>query len=118
MQRRSESRFIADQAIWVTLLGKGNARIPGRIRNISGRGVGFEVGEPIGTGTPIQIDFTDALLLGEAIFCREENGRYYVGAELDHALYGLAELAKALREFDESPAKLEENAVDRRVNRG
>jgi len=99
MEQRSEPRFAADQAVWVTLLGKVKTRIRGRIRNISGRGIGIEVAQAIPTGTPIQFEVPDGLLLGEAVFCRAEGEQYYVGAELEHALYGLPELAKALQEF-------------------
>jgi hypothetical protein len=104
MQQRSEPRFAADQAVWVTLLGTVKTRIQGRVRNISGRGIGIEICQAIGTGTALQIDISDGLLLGEAIFCRQEGDHYFVGVELEHALYGLAELAKALREFEDLPS--------------
>jgi hypothetical protein len=99
MEQRAVPRFAADQAVWVKLLGKVKTRIRGRIRNISGRGMGIEVGQAIPPGTPLQFEVSDSLLLGEAVFCRAEGEQYYVGAELEHALYGLAGLAKALQEF-------------------
>jgi len=101
MNQRREPRLAAEQAVWITLFGKMETRIPGYIRNISGRGVGLEVGQPIETGTALKVDIPDTLLLGEAIYCRQEGDRYYIGVELEHALYGLAELARTLNEFDE-----------------
>jgi hypothetical protein len=110
MQQRCEHRFAANQAVWVTLLDKAKTRIQGRVRNISSRGIGIGIGQAIATGTPLQIDVSDDMLLGEAIFCRQEGDHYFVGVELEHALYGLAELARALREFDETPCP--ERATD------
>lgn len=66
MEQHAVPRFAADQAVWVTLLGKLKTRIRGRIRN--GRGIGIEV------------------------------DRRFLWERREHALYGLADLAKALQD--------------------
>ena len=104
MKQRSEPRFAADQAVWVTRLTQVETRIAGYIRNASGRGLGLAVGEAIAPGTPLKIDIPDGFLLGEAIYCRPQDDRFYVGVELEDALYGLAELAKIMNEFPERRA--------------
>jgi hypothetical protein len=101
MNQRREARFAANQPAWITLFGPVDTRLPGRIRNFSGRGIGLEVGQAIGTGTALKIEAQNSLLLGEAIYCRAEGEQFYVGVELEHALHGLAELGEMLRGFTE-----------------
>jgi ribulose-5-phosphate 4-epimerase/fuculose-1-phosphate aldolase len=99
MNQRREARAVASHSVWITILGTVDNRIPARIRNASGRGMGLEVAQEIGTGSALQIEVEDSLLFGEAIYCRAEKGAYYVGVELEEALHGLAELGEVLREF-------------------
>ena len=47
---------------------------------------------------------TTALFLGEVIYCREDEASFYVGVELEQALYGLSDLARALGAFSDSPS--------------
>jgi hypothetical protein len=101
MDQRREGRFEADQPVWITLFGQVDVRIPGRIRSVSGRGMGLEVAQPIDTGAPLKIEASDSLLLGEAIYCRADRDGFYVGVELEQALHGLAELGERLRQYSE-----------------
>ena len=61
----------------------------------------MEVPRPLLVGKALKISLEDSLLLGEVIYCRPQNGGWYAGIELEHALIGLAELAKALQPFAE-----------------
>ena len=59
---------------------------------------------PVGIGAALKIDLPDAVLLGEAMYCRGENGGYFVGIELEQALCGLESLNQAFRGFlDDCP---------------
>jgi hypothetical protein len=50
-------------------------------------------------GAALQIEIEDAVVLGEAIYCRSEHDGYYIGVELDQVLVGLTELGRNLAAF-------------------
>jgi hypothetical protein len=50
-------------------------------------------------GAALQIEIDDAVVLGEAIYCRSEQDAYYIGVELDQVLVGLTELGRNLAAF-------------------
>ncbi len=78
--------------------------MPARVKNVSVRGIGVELGPRSAAGAAIKIEVEDALLLGEVIFCREDEESFFVGVELEQALFGLTELARALGAFSDSPS--------------
>ena len=99
MNQRCETRvpadyILADQSVSVTLFGDPDIRLRGRIRNISGRGIGLEMEVPVAAGAALKVELDDALLLGEVIYCRPDQSVFYVGVELEHALRGLGELSR------------------------
>jgi hypothetical protein len=104
MNERRESRFEADQPVWVTVYGAVDVRVQGRVRDFSGRGLGLEVAQPIYTGTALKLEIADSMLLGEAIFCRRDGECFYVGIELEQALHHLVDLSEMLRGFTEEPS--------------
>jgi hypothetical protein len=107
MDQRRESRIDGNQEAWITIYGKVDLRIPGRVRNMSGRGIGLEVGAPVGTGNALKIEIGDSMLLGEVIHCRPEGKRFYVGVELDQALHGLVALCETVQDFSAVPSGIE-----------
>jgi hypothetical protein len=102
MNQRRESRIEANQCVRITTLGEPEIQFPARIKNVSMRGVGLELQCPIKPGAAIRIDLEDALLLGEVIFCRKDAERFFAGVELEHALWGLADLQLAVGGFSDS----------------
>ena len=104
MNQRREPRFEAEQSIWITLFGEPDIRLPARIKNVSVRGIGLELQGPVAIGTALKFEVDDSLLLGEVIYCREDEASFYVGVELEQALCGLGALAKALRAFSDTPS--------------
>jgi hypothetical protein len=102
MNERREERIEANQSVRITILGEPEVQLAGRIKNVSVRGVGLELRRRIAAGAAIKIELKDALLLGEVIFCREDAESYYAGVELEHALFGLTELQRALDGFSDS----------------
>jgi hypothetical protein len=99
MDNRREPRFVTDQSVTVTLLREPQITLTGRVQNYSGRGLGLMTDTAVASGTALKIAMDDAIILGEAVFCRQEEDHYYVGIELNQVLAGLAELARRLQEF-------------------
>jgi hypothetical protein len=91
----------------ITLFGEPEIRLSGRIRNLSGRGIGLEVEGPVATGTALKVELDDALLLGEVIYCRPDGSSFYVGVELEHSVCGLAELSHMVNAYHEAFAPAE-----------
>jgi PilZ domain len=104
MNQRRELRFETEQSIWITLFGEPDIRLPARIKNVSARGIGIELEGPVAIGTALKIELDDSLLLGEVIYCREDEASYYVGVEIEQALRGLGDLAQAVRAFSDEPS--------------
>ena len=102
MNQRREPRFETEQSVWITLFGEPDIQLPARIENVSARDIGLELQGPVAVGTALKIDLDDGLLLGEVIYCREDEASFYVGVELEQALCGLGQLAEALSAFSDS----------------
>jgi hypothetical protein len=107
MDQRREPRLAAEQPVLVTVLGKHEMMQPAKVRDASDRGLGLEMAIPVPTGAALKIEFEDSILLGEAVFCRDEEGSYFVGVELEQALRGLCALDRTLREFAEEASGVE-----------
>jgi hypothetical protein len=101
MEQRREPRFETDQPVEITVLGDLEVRLAARVRNASGRGLALETTEAVAPGTALRIDLDDAVVLGEAVYCRPGSGTHLIGVELDQVLCGLAELGRRLQEFAE-----------------
>ena len=108
MSLRSEARFSPNQVICITVFGEPDRRLRAVIRNVSARGVGLVLKDPVAVGSALKFDLEDSMILGEVIYCRRDEESYYVGVELEQALRGLAGLARALREFSDSPSGREQ----------
>ena len=88
----------------VTVLGKSGNRHTGVITNASSRGLALSVPAAIAPGTALKIEWDDAMVLGEAVFCRGGGEDYMVGVELDQMLCGLTQLSRRLSEFVDAAA--------------
>ena len=62
----------AGQCVRIIVLGESEQPIPATVKNISGRGLGLELTRPLDTGTALKVLLDDAMLLGEAIYCRNQ----------------------------------------------
>jgi hypothetical protein len=99
MDKRREPRFQADQPVVVTVLTEPQTRMDARGKNASGRGLGLVTATPVPAGAPVRIDIENAIVLGEAIYCRDDREGHFIGVELDQVLVGLTELARNLAAF-------------------
>jgi PilZ domain len=96
MDQRREPRFQSDQPVVVQILTDPPTRMEARVKNASGRGLGLVTPAPIPAGSAVRLEMEDTVVLGEAIYCRDDQGLHYVGVELDQVLVGLTELGKRL----------------------
>lgn len=101
MDQRCEPRFVADQSVTITALGENQFRQTAKVRNASGGGLGLVVKMEISPGTALRIEWEDALVLGEVMFCRPLENGYFVGVQLEQMLRGLSELRRRFRAFRE-----------------
>jgi len=115
MNQRREPRLQIEQFLWITFFGEPDIRLPARIKNVSARGIGLELQNPVSVGSALKIELDDSLLLGEVIYCRDDGDSFYAGVELEHMLCGLGDLAQALAAFADSPSGPEQaDAVEHR----
>jgi hypothetical protein len=112
MEQRREPRIQDNQPAWITIYGPVDTRIPARVRNLSGRGVGLEVGQPVAVGSAVKIELPDSLLLGEVIYCRQAAQLFHVGLELDQAVNSLVALSQSVHEFAEGSGPQQTHAVN------
>jgi hypothetical protein len=104
MKQRREPRFETAESICITIFGEPDIQLPARVRNVSARGIGIELQGPVAVGAALKIEIDDTLLLGEVIYCRQDEACFYVGVELEHSLCGLEALAQNLRDFSGPPS--------------
>ncbi len=92
MERRAVQRFTSAAPVRVTVLKTG-AVLRGRAADMSGRGMRLVLDAPVVSGAMLQIEIEDALLLGEAVYCRREGAAFATGIQIEHALYDVPRLA-------------------------
>lgn len=106
MEQRREPRFEADQPVRLTVLGANGGLVQARVRNISGRGLGLETAGPIEPGAALKIEVADSIILAEAVFCRGDGDKFFVGVALEQVLTGLAELGKILQQYQDERSEV------------
>jgi hypothetical protein len=116
MEQRRNTRLVLDRTVNLTVLGDVEIRRTAKVKNISSRGLGLEMAFPVGVGCALKIELNDAVLVGEAMYCRAVDGAYYVGIELcavrrtgsrsPEGLCGLSELSRAVRAFSKEPSRV------------
>ncbi len=99
MEQRRDERIQFDRDAWITIYGNVERRIPGQVRNVSGRGIGLEVDEEVTPGSALKVEIGDVMMLGEVIYCSHDGLTYYLGIELDQAVHSLVALSTSVREF-------------------
>jgi hypothetical protein len=99
MDKRREPRFQADQPVVVTILTEPPLRMDAWVKNASGRGLGLVTPSSVPPGAAVRIELEDAIVLGEAIYCRSDVDGHFIGVELDQVLVGLTELSRNLAAF-------------------
>ena len=105
MERRREPRLKPQQPVVVTILDHCGKLLDAVVQDVSGRGLGLQVTQPIEVGKALKIQLENAMILGESVYCQAAGTGFYVGVELDQILDSLTSLARSLEEFSsEAPA--------------
>ena len=97
-QRQSERSELKEWAL-VTIVGAADQVHRAEVRNLSEGGTQILMGEPLAPFTLVKIEYQDNLLLGEVVYCREEEFGYLAGVRIEHALFGLTALSEAMQAF-------------------
>ena len=93
-QRRT-SRQQLDQSAIVTV-GPDSRVLHGELRNISAGGTQLRLAEPLSPYALVRVEYDDNLLLGEVVYCQQEQSHWLVGLRIEHGLFGLKALAEAM----------------------
>src|SRR2546426_12913 len=99
MEQRREPRFVADQTVTITLLRDPEIRLSATVTDVSKGGLRLIAASPVTPGTAVKIEKDDSIILGEAVYCRQEPEFCVIGVELNQVLAGLAELGRRLQEY-------------------
>jgi len=97
-QRQVERRQISHPAI-VSIVGTPTQVLHGMIRNVSEGGTQIRLDEPLAPCTLVRIEYDDNLLLGEVVYCQQEQSGWLAGIRVEHGLFHLKALAAAMQEF-------------------
>jgi hypothetical protein len=91
--QRQDQRHQLNQAATVSVFGTANEILHGEIRNISQGGTQIRLEQPLRCASLVEIHYNDNSLLGEVIYCAQEQTGWLVGIRVEHALLGLTALA-------------------------
>ena len=91
-QRRTSRQKLNQSAI-VTV---GSRVLVGELRNVSAGGTQLRLGEPLPASMLIKVEYDDNLLLGEVVYCQQEESHWLIGLRIEHGLFGLKALAEAM----------------------
>ena len=98
-EQRNEHRQRLDSSASLTLIGSPSQVLCCEIRNVSEGGTQLWLREPLQAFTLVKIEYDDSLLLGEVVYCQRDPSGWLVGVRVEHGLFGLAALAKVMRQF-------------------
>ena len=93
-QRQAQRHPLSHPAT-VTVLGADQV-LTGEIRNVSKGGTQLQLDQPLGVGSLLKIDYDNNLLLGEVMYCHQEDTSWIAGIRIEHTLTGLTALADAM----------------------
>jgi hypothetical protein len=97
--QRQAPRVQLNHAALVSVVGEPNQVLHGEIRNLSEGGTQIRLDQPLPPFTLVRIEYDDSLLLGEVVYCQQEQSGWLVGTRVEHSLSGLVALATAMQRF-------------------
>jgi len=89
--RRAEPRFPETEPVLVTILDGSNRAYRGLTLDIAETGLSFAIAGVIEEGKPLRIELAEAVVLGEARYCRvlvDHPREYAVGVSIEHVCFG------------------------------
>ena len=97
--QRETQRHRLDLPANVSIMGTSGLVLHGQIRNLSEGGTQVWLDQPLPLLALVRIEYDDNLLLGEVVYCQQEQSGWIAGIHVEHGLFGLAVLARAMQEF-------------------
>jgi hypothetical protein len=95
--RRQIPRQQQSESAVLSVLGTGQV-LHGEIRNLGEGGAQMLLREPLRVSSLVKIEYADKLLLGEVVYCRQEQAGWLLGIRVENALSGaVTDLADAVR---------------------
>jgi hypothetical protein len=96
LDQRQTQRHPLSQCATISVVGATKV-LQGEIRNVSKGGTQLQVGQPLLSGSLLRVEYDNNLLLGEVIYCQQEQPGWIVGIRVEHSLSGINALAEAIR---------------------
>ena len=97
--RRTTPRLQLSQSAVVSVLEAGKV-LPGEIRDLSEGGAQILLREALGVTSRLKIEYADKLLLGEVVYCRQEQAGWLLGISVRQTLSRAPDPANATHSSD------------------
>lgn len=97
LDQRQTQRHQASQPAIVSVLGTTRGVLQCEIRNVSKGGTQLQLDQPLEASSLLKVEYDNNLLLGEVVYCQQEQTGWVVGIRIEHTLSGLTALADAMR---------------------
>ncbi len=94
--QRQAPRHQLRQVATVSVFGNDDPVICGEILNVSEGGAQIWLDQPLRYASLVRVNYNDNLLLGEVVYCQQEQAGWLVGIRVEHALFGLTALARTV----------------------
>ena len=98
MDRRSNTRYPAEQAVWVTDLLQPGRSAAGTIRDISNSGVCVMTTLPLIVASIVRLDANDNVLFGFVTYATAEDAGLRIGIDVQHVLLGDSDMSRLLQQ--------------------
>ncbi len=96
MDQRRFPRCEAEQEVRIICLEQPKDAFAGRLKNFSPYGAGLACPKSLSAGSLIKVEWGEAILLGEVIYCQSQGKEFVAGLNVEEIVYQ-AELAEVQR---------------------
>ena len=96
MERRRHPRLPAHTPLRLTTLLGEPLSVEASLEELSGSGARISSPVALHPGAPLKLEWADALLLGECVYCQPAGDRFSLGVHLEHSLGCLGELRRLM----------------------
>lgn len=98
-EQRTGQRHQLGCSATLTVIGDPSQILSVEVRNVSLGGTQIRLSQCLQPSTLVRIEYSDTLLLGEVVYCREDPFGWLAGIRVEHGLFGLHALARIMRDF-------------------
>lgn len=97
-QRKEQRHAVGHPAI-LSLVETPGLTLSGEIRDVSIGGTQIRLDQPVAPFTLVRIEYDDSLILGEIVYCLQDQSKWIMGIRAEHRLFGLTALAHSMQRF-------------------